>query len=326
MELVIRSEAEAWAALERATHGDFIDGVQLKFDGWPVFKMDVKGRDWNSTVPTRIMSPLLDIQKDINRAYTTVRYGEANLRKLRDEDRDELEVVVKVREGSSLFDAELWKQFSTIAEAAVGRMDGNQVVITVLGLGLLVTAPVMYRAWLASRQREKELEHQIELSRQENARLEIFAKAVQRQPMLGESKESIQATQNRMLKVAKTGDVIAMSGVPVRAEEAEVLVQAERERSEDMVIQGEFFLLGNRTDKGEGFRITVRRVHDGLTIQADVPIQLPHDQQRLIQRAEWQKERVVLVMNATQLRGVVSQAVVISAEAIPSEDANDTKP
>lgn len=323
MELVIRSEAEAWAALERATRGDFINGVQLKFDGWPVFKMDVKGRDWNSTVPTRIMSPLLDIQKDINRAYTNVRYGEANLRKLRDEDRDELEVVVKVREGSSIFDAELWKQLSTIAEAAVGRMDGNQIVITVLGLGLLVTAPVMYRAWLASRQREKELEHQIELSRQENIRLEIFSRAVQHQPMLGESQESIHATQNRMLKAARTGDVIAMSGVPVRAEEAQVLVQAERERSEDTVIQGEFFLLGNRTDKGDGFRITVRRVQDGLTVQADVPIQLPHDQQQLIQRAEWQKERIALIMNATKLRGVVSQAVVVSAEAAPSANTDD---
>jgi hypothetical protein len=146
MRIQIKNESDAWELLERATSGElFPDDVQLDFVGWPVFQMGVQGKDWDCTVPTRVMSPLLDVQKDINRAYANVRYGATNLRKLQDEERDDLEVVIKVKKGSSLFDAELWKQLSFIAQAAVGRMNGTEIVVTVLGLGLLFTAPVCMR-------------------------------------------------------------------------------------------------------------------------------------------------------------------------------------
>ena len=320
MQLVVANEMQAWAALERALYGDKeMEGVELVLQGWPTFKMDVKGKDWDSTVPTRIMSPLLDVQKDINRAYTNVRYGETNLRKLRDEERDDLELVVKVREGSSLFNAELWKQLSTIGQAAVGRMSGTEIVITVLGLGLMFTAPVMYKAWLATRQREKEMDNQIALSVQENERLRIFAEAVQQHPMLGAALGDVEASNNRMLKVAKPGDVLAVHSIPVRADEAEILAKPERERAEDTVVQGVFVLLGNRTDRGEGFRITVRRLDDGLVLQADVPLELPHAQQQLIQRAEWEKAKIKLTINASLLRQSITQAVVISAVEVPGE-------
>ena len=179
--ITITNEAQAWDLLSRATTDGMPDDVELVFDGWPTFKMGVQGKDWHSTVPTRVMSPLLDVQKDINRAYANVRYGAGDTRKLKDEERDELEVVVKVSEGSSLYDAELWKQFSTIAEAAVGRMNGTETTITVLGLAMLVAAPVMYKAWLASRQKEKEFDHQLQMSQEESRRLEIFSEALSRQ-------------------------------------------------------------------------------------------------------------------------------------------------
>ncbi len=314
MDLVIRSEEDAWLALERATSGDgFQDDVHLVCDGWPVFKMDVKGKDWSSTVPTRIMSPFLDVQRDINRAYASVRYGTPNLRKLKDEERDDIEVVVKVGEGSSLFDAELWKQLNTIAEAAVLRMNGNQVVITVLGIGLMLTAPVLYRAWLAHRQREKEMETQIALSDRETERMRIFAEALGRQPILEATKEDISDTRNRMLKVVRPGDVMTTGTVPVPAEEAAALVHPERARAEDHFMEGEFVVLGNRTDKGEGFRITLRSLENDMTLQADVPPELPYHQQQLIQDAEWGKKKVLLSINASLLRGKVSDAVVISA-------------
>ena len=316
MKLIIENEAQAWEALEQAMTEGFSDDIQLEFKGWPVFQMGVEGRDWHSTVPTRVMAPLLDVQRDINRAYASIRYGESNLRKLRDDEREELEVVVKVREGSSLFDAELWKHLSTIAEAATGRMNGTQIVVTVLGLGLLFTAPVMYKAWLASREKEKELEHQRQMSDQETRRLEIFSQALRQQPILASTQEDVLSTQNRLLKVAKAGDVLSVKNVPVAAEEAAMLVQPERERAQDISLNGIFSLLGNRTDKSEGFRINVRRLSDGLTINADVPLELPFEQQQVIQRAEWEKKKVYLAINASLLRESISQATVISASEV----------
>jgi hypothetical protein len=302
VKVVISSEEEAWAAFERATSGDgFPEGVELVFQNWPMFQMDIKGRDWHSTVPTRVMSPLLEVQKDINRAYTSIKYSDFNLRKLKDEDRDELEVVVKVEKGSSIFNAELWKQFSHMAEAAIGRMNGDQIVITVLGIALAITAPVMY-------------ESRFDLSQQETERLKVFAEAVKVHPALQTIREDTQATHNRLLKAVKPGDSVAMKGVELRSDEVAVLVQPERERAQDIFIDGVFVVLGNRTDKSDGFRITVKRLSDQLTLNADVPLELPFEQQQLIQQAEWSKGRIRLSITASILRDAITQAVVGSAE------------
>ena len=292
MKLVIESEADAWQALEKAiAGGGFPDDLQLEFKGWPQLQLDYVGKDWNSTVPSRVMSPLLDVQKDINRAFTSVRYNDQNLRKLKDEDRDDLEIVVKVEKGSSIFNAELWKQFSHIADAAIGRMNGDQVVITVIGLALAIMAPVMFKAWLASRQKEKEMQNRVELSQQETQRLKIFAEAMKAQPSLQAIKDDAQATNNRLLKAVKPGDNVSMKGVRLYSEEVGEIVQPERERSEDIHLDGDFFVLGNRTDKSEGFRITVRRTLDSLTFNADVPLELPYEQKQIIQKAEWTKSK-----------------------------------
>jgi hypothetical protein len=227
MRIQIKNESDAWELLERATSGElFPDDVQLDFVGWPVFQMGVQGKDWDCTVPTRVMSPLLDVQKDINRAYANVRYGATNLRKLQDEERDDLEVVIKVKKGSSLFDAELWKQLSFIAQAAVGRMSGTEIVVTVLGLGLLFTAPVMYKAWLANRQKEKELDNQISMSEQETERMKVFADAMKMRPVLVAASEDVDITQNRLLKVAKPGDLLGVKSVQVSSQDAEILAKS----------------------------------------------------------------------------------------------------
>ncbi|HRQ63903.1 MAG TPA: hypothetical protein PKZ76_03415 [Xanthomonadaceae bacterium] len=319
-ELVIRSEDDAWNALAAAVAGkEFSDDIRLRFEGWPRFELDFKGRDWNSTVPTRIMPALLDVQRDINRAYATIEYREPNLRRLRDEERDRLEVVVQVKKGSSVFNADLWPHFSRIAEAAVGRMSGDQIVVTVLGLALTIMAPVMFKAWLRARQEEKETASRVELSKQETERLKVMKEAITRQPALEASKADAEATANKLLKASKPGDTMEISGVSVSAEEAREIVQPERERATELEIEGAFAVLGNRTDKGDGFRITIRRQRDGLTFNADVPLELPAPQQKVIQDAEWSKRLVRLIVDAEMLRDSITRAVVISASEVETD-------
>lgn len=315
MKLVITSEDEAWAVLKRATSGEgFPDDVEIEFKNWPVFKMDIKGRDWNSSVPTRVMAPLIEVQKDINRAFASVKYNEFNLRRLKDEERDELEIVVKVQKGSSIFDAELWKQFSHIAEAAIGRMDGNQIVISVLGIALAITAPVMYKAWLNSRLKEKEIEASVELSKQDIEKWRIFKEAIEVRPQLQIVKDDTQATHNRLLKAIKPGDSVSMKGIDLRSDEVAGIIQPERDHAEDVHLDGIFIILGNRTDKSDGFRITIMRVTDRLTFNAEVPLELPYEQQQIIQKAEWSKSKIQLSVSASSLHNTIIQATVSSAK------------
>jgi hypothetical protein len=326
--LVIRSEADAWAVLEAAVSGETsLDAAHLRFEGWPVWSLDAKGHDWQSTVPTRIMPPLLDVQKDINRAFAGIRYGDANLRRLRDDERDELEVVVKVEKGSSLFTADLSDQLIKIAEAAIGRMNGVEALIAVLSIGLMITSPVMYKAWLNHRIKEKELQSRAELdsknieariqqSQEETRRMEIMRDAMTRQPALRSVEADVQITANRFLKATRPGDRFETKGVPVTAEEAHEIAQPEREHSRVLDIQGDFAIIGNRTDKGDGFRITVRRQSDQLQFVADVMGDLPPNDKQAIQDAEWTKSLVTLSIEAEMLREKISRASVISAKPV----------
>lgn len=315
--LFIRNEDDAWSALKYALSNNpsLPEDFEIIFDGWPKYDLHVSGKDWNQTVPTRIMGPLLEVQKDLHRAYTSVRYGSENVRKLTEDDREKLELVIKVNEGSSEYDAELWKQLNEVAIAAVGRMTGTEIIITVIGLAVVFTGGAVAKHWISTRLKEKESEHQVGLSAQETERVRIITEAMSRQPIVAEMQENSVLTQSKILKIVKPGDSITTSGVTLNSEEAKEIAQTERAVSEDIDIRGVFRILANDTTKGAGFRIKVERVSDNLRFSADVPIELDLEQRQLIQKAEWSKgaNLVSLHITASRLRESINNAVVYSA-------------
>ena len=317
--ITITSEAQAWELLRHAVQGGQLpDNLSLVFDGWPSFKLKVSGRDWHGTVPTRIMSPLLEVQRDLHRAYAQVCYGYPNLRRLTEDDRDALELVVKVNEGSSDFVAKLWEQLNELSKKAVERMDSRDVVISVLGIALVIGGVEVGKEWIAARQAEKSAEQTVALSREETARLKIFADAVKQQPALKETRNDFVASQNRILKATKPTDIVVTQGVTLQGYEAKEIAQEERARSTNIEITGTFRVLANDASKSAGFRVKVARIEDGQTFTAEVPLGLDIDQQKLIQRAEWSKGAILvrLDMQADFLRGKIVNASVVRATAV----------
>lgn len=315
----IRSADEAWALLRHTLEGGNLpERLELVFDGWPQFDMKVNGKDWYGTVPTRVMAPLLDVQRDLHRVYANICYGAPNLRKLRDEERDLLELVVKVEEGSSEYKAPLWQQLNELGKKAIEKMDSRDVVITVLGIAVVVGGVEVAKAWVAERQEATKAEKTVELSREETERLKVFADAVKQKPVLAETRANYEATQNRLLKTIRAGDKVKAKGIELSGDQVMEITHEERARAEDMHITGIFRVLANDASKGAGFRIRVARVSDGLTLTAEVPIELDADQKRLIQRAEWSKGAVLVQLDVTasMLRNSISNAVVFAAQPV----------
>lgn len=318
-QVTITSAEQAWELLHIATSGDSIpEKLRIKFEGWPSFKMKVDGKDWKSTVPTRVMGPLLDLQKDLHRNYVAISYGSANLKKLRDEDRDSLEIVVKVADGSSDYLADLGKQMTILGQKALEKMSSRDAVISVVGVAAIVGTSVVALDWIASRQHEIDAETKIELSKQETERLRIMKDAVTAQPRLEEARRDYVQTTNRILKTLKPNDTASVMGIAITGADAMEITQQDRARSQDIELSGAFRVLANDASKGDGFRIKVARLSDGMTFSADVPFELPADQKKLIQEAEWSKgaKIVELHIEAMLLREAVQSARVISA-AVP---------
>lgn len=318
--ITIRSEEEAWHWLQRATSDDdFPASVELVFDGWPTYDMHVSGSDWHSTVPTRVMMPMLEVQRDIYRAYTKLWYGTPSLNRLTDNERERLELLLRVDEGSSDFTVDMWKQLSLLAEKALEKMDGRDVTITVLGLAVTWGCTVVAKAWIARRQEASRTEVTVKLSEQETERMKLVTSAIRIQPAVAEAQADYAASQNRLLKTVKPDDSVEIKGVALTGGQAKDITLEERAHARETHIAGIFRILSNDTSKQGYFRIKVARVDDGLQFSADVPLELSELQKELIRDAEWSQGNVYLEIRAEVLRDRISEAVVYGAGALSEE-------
>lgn len=74
----------------------------VKFENWPVLHFNVKGGDkYKSTVTSYLVEGLKDFTDEIFRAICVVKYGKPDLRYLKEKDREEFDLVIKIAEGSS---------------------------------------------------------------------------------------------------------------------------------------------------------------------------------------------------------------------------------
>lgn len=68
------------------------------------------------------------MQSAIYKSYSLIRYNDEVPNKLTQEDRDDLELEVKVLNGSSGFNVDWDGIFNNLIEKTVGRMTGKQVL------------------------------------------------------------------------------------------------------------------------------------------------------------------------------------------------------
>lgn len=314
IELTITSADEAWSWLEAATKKLPIPPIgEMKFEGWPQLTFNVKGRDWDSSVPARIMGPLLEYHRDLQRAYANVRYGTPASQRLRDDERDQLELVVKVGQGSSDFVAELAKQFAVFASEAAKKMSSTQVVVLVLGLALTFTAPELYKQYVAQRQAETDALKTVQLSQEETKRANILADAFHMASELMTAKNDRLETENRILKAMRPADRITNGGVELTGEQARQITRPDRALAQAVAISGIYRILRVDTDRGAGFRIKVEDLGSAETLTADVPIELSSKQRDVISAAEWKKEIIWLSIDAERYRDSIRDATVTSA-------------
>jgi hypothetical protein len=149
--------------------------------------------------------------------------------------------------------------------------------------------------------------------------MRILGDALTMRPALESVRDDVQAAASKLLKATRSGDTLRVGDIQLDAAEAHELAQPERELAKDVEISGEFFVISNRTDIANGFRITVKSVENGDEFRTDVPLELPQLQRDAIREAEWAKSRVRLDIAGESLRGQIIRATVISAAAIGSQ-------
>nr|VFJ93074.1 MAG: hypothetical protein BECKLFY1418A_GA0070994_102823 [Candidatus Kentron sp. LFY] len=332
----ITSEDEAFELLRDLVKGlQFEESVSIEFESWPRFVIRIKGTDFDGTIPTRIMPTLLDLQREVHRLYCLTAYGEENTRRLTKEDRERLELLVRIDKGSSIFETLLSNPVTKIFQDAASKMSPEQLTAVLIVFGISVTSVVAWKMWLNYRTKERELDQTVELSRLEKEKMELFQKAMQKFPATEDAKESVDQVRNDLLTKLKLADNLEIdtstpsqpypTPVEINGVQAERMTHKPRETAVERMINDEFFLRTVDFARPEGgVRAEIQRVTDGYSFRADIPVGvLGYDQREALKNNSWSKKNVVMDILVRELYGRYTSAKVVSVKDLVNETTED---
>lgn len=229
-EVLVRSEDDAWEVFDRALRATVpADLERVRFEGWPSLEIHVEGPRWDASVPTRVMPAILEYQAQVYRGYCKSRYGTWDTRKLTAEERDYLEIVVRVKKGSSLYESPLYKTLNRLVEAGIDKMDPSQIIMLAVSLGLVMVSPIIFKTWMNGRFQEKELDARVALSKEETARAEIMAKAIRQSGDVAVIEQGASEARNKVIKSLAPTDQLSIGGASIDGEEAQAIARRPRE-------------------------------------------------------------------------------------------------
>lgn len=325
-EIVIRSEQDAFAFLQRALDHEVSDlPLTLKFDSWPVLEIRLEGKGYAGTITADMAKGLVELQRAMDRAYARTVHHATNARKLTDEERQELSFKAKVEKGSSLIKVDLGEYAEKLAQSLVDKMTPEQLVMMVVGVAVAAGSVVAYKSFLKARSEDKKVSEDtrraIALSQEETKRIETFGKAMTAAPALQHLKQDFDEARNEIVRGTSDANTIVVSGVSIDSQSAKVISMGKRSESKEVQLNGSYVIRKTDWQNSREIRLVVANDERGVFSAAFTDDSLDQAQMKLLQAAEWSRGLVYLSINANVLRGEVTKATIIGVAAQPESKA-----
>lgn len=318
----IKNEGDAFEAIERfLAGGAFPEGIVL--EGWPKLKVRLVGEKFHSSLTPSVMKSFIELQNLVYKSYAIAQYDTEDTRRLSKEERDELEIEVKVEEGSAIFEIDLQDVLLKFAEKAGETMPPELIVATILGLGVLWAGKTSYTAYLnyrkdiraseAKTEEQRDVLSSVEaMSKQETARLEVLTKLLVAQPKLQTVNREAYDTRTEMLRGFSTAEEATISEVVIPQDAAQELVTNARRKAVEKRLDGYYRITRVDSSNPDVFKVKVRRHKSLDEFEAVVEdTSLTGDKKEILQYAEWERTTVYLSINAKEMDGDIKQAVVL---------------
>ena len=310
----IRSEEEAFLALKQALNNEISDTTNIVFEGWPIFKITLEGEDFNASIPTRIMPPILELQKEIHRIYCRSKYNDESTRRLTDDERKQLELIVEVKAGSSEFITQLGRSLNEIIRSS--NMTGAQTVVLLVSISGIIAGEYAWKDWLQKKENEHQLDISVKLSQEETKHLEILSNAMQQNTEIIKTKDAIDELRADLVKKLEPGDRLTVNSQPIiNGHRATQISSPPRHVSEDIRIDGLFIINEVKFPKkfGEEYRFNVTRINDGKTFMVNAsPTKITDEQLVILKNSGFSVKKTLMEINAKSSRGNISQANLVS--------------
>lgn len=102
-EKIITDSESFWSFVDAYLKNDSLEfsDINVKFEGWPILYIEVKGEKFHSSLTSSMISGMASMNEAFQRAYAMAKYGSPKLNLLTNEDRQALDVIFKIEEGST---------------------------------------------------------------------------------------------------------------------------------------------------------------------------------------------------------------------------------
>ncbi|NVZ24156.1 hypothetical protein HX881_01235 [Pseudomonas gingeri] len=232
VELVISSEEDAFHYLMLASKGEFAGkDVSFEFNNWPRLDINIKGDRYKSTLPTGVMKGLIEYQGVINRAFALLG-DHTSAKSISESERQNLEVVFEVSEGSSDISSLIPDQLWAIAEQAMLTMSGTELVVIVLGVALIIG---LTKIGLSKLKNNAELAS-------EKLKYDFAKDIVEKNVKLSQVSSDLNKAMLAVIKGAHDANFMRIGGITLDGAEIESLSKRKRSSTEKRRID-DFFLV-----------------------------------------------------------------------------------
>jgi hypothetical protein len=340
----IKNDEAALELLQKLLNDPDYEPPEVQFENWPRFEMHVKGDRYHSTITPELMESFLDLQKTINKSFALVRYSDSS-RRLTNADREELKILVEVKDGSSGFFASLEEQVGTIASGiAEGfkNMDSRHKLIAILAIGTLAIGGLGFNVYVESQKELRiaeleKLDNQAErderiktltlykdMSSSEAARTAaIYDKVFDKIPQIQTITEHMAGTYDKFVAGTTDAEYINVQGTKVPGAVVDEISNTPRNVSVDDRIASVFVIRGVDHSYGQDYRF---KLYD-VVRKTEVYASLPKDGSfvtdailEVIQAAEWGGKVVLLQLRTKTRSGKIVKAEIEKVTEILNQD------
>jgi hypothetical protein len=319
----ITSEETAFAAIKDALENGFGGkAVHLSFEKWPHLEIELEGAGYKSAITSPIASAIVDLQTALNRSFALEVHGTNSAAHLTDEEKSAIQFKATVEDGCTLIKVDLGKFAETLATSIINKMTPEMLVITVLGTVTLACGVVAYKAFLNARTNDKQIDAKgqtaIAMSKEETTRHKILADALTKAPQLKAVNDNFNEAKDGLMRAVSDADTLSVNDVKIDQPLARAAVTKIRTAATDIQLNGSYFVTDTNLRQKDEIRLGLLRAQDGKMFTASFKDHsLDGEQIKLLQEAEWGRSAVFLSINATELRGEINSAKVISVAAQP---------
>lgn len=324
--LAITDENSLWSALELALSSDGDDApfeVDFSNSNWAKIHLVYRGDRFHASLTPSAMKGIVELQASLYKSAAAILRDDADVRRLTDLQRDDLELTFTLKGGSA--DAESdGKGFLAKLAEGVSTMSSRHKLIALLVLGGMYFGGQGFKSYIDDKSSHAEKLKLVELNKtimaHDERAQELLAKSVQQSAEASKVQQQSSAGFDSVVRNAGNATFIEVQGITLEKEHIDEARATTRRSSRGVDIREQFTILSVDATAEGGFVVHVRSSVTGRAFKAALYDSFASDAtRRTIQRAEWKKQKVVLHITGRQLGDEIVDARVIQAKPVNAQ-------